>query len=70
MLTDIQITRLQAIKTALIAAEHAHPRSPNLRELHARMAEAVHEGRNLMTDDQFQALGGGTPKTSDPVPGE
>lgn len=63
MLTDTQILRLKAVKTALLEAEQAHPGSRNLKVLHARMSEAVAEAQSLMTPDQFDELGGGTPKT-------
>lgn len=58
-------TKLQSVRTELLAAEKAHPGCRNLKVLHARLTEALHQAHadGRVTDEQVQTLGGGTDKT-------
>lgn len=61
---------LAAIKADLDAAHAAHPGSVPLNRLHARLGRAVEELKDMLTDEQYVALGGGTPKPPAPVADE
>jgi len=59
---DDHFDKFAKVKDALTAAETEHPDSRPLKVLHARAAEALDGFSHLFTDDQYVALGGGTPK--------
>lgn len=63
MLTEAHFQAGRAVRRALDRAEQAHPDSPHLATLHQRLAELRDTFRSDLPDDQFIALGGGTPKT-------
>lgn len=57
---------LSKARDALAAAEEAHPGCPRLAALHARLGRALDRFSHLLTEEQYVALGGGTPKTPPP----
>lgn len=46
-------------RSALLAAEAAHPDSSELKALHASLFAVVQDHANLLTDEQYQTLSGG-----------
>lgn len=62
MVNEQGFQALAAVKEALGRVENRHLDSASVSVLHGRLAAAVAANRDLLTDDQFQALGGGTPK--------
>jgi len=63
--SPLLVTKLNAVRTELLAAEKAHPGSRNLKLLHARMTEALDQAQRdgILPEQQYSTLGGGTPKT-------
>lgn len=57
--------KLSDAKSALLAAEAAHPDSEELKALHASLLTAAGAFQNMLTDDQYQTLSGG--KHEDPA---
>lgn len=65
MATEAQITAGRNVKRALERAEEAHPNSLALHRLHLRLGELLVSFQGEIPDTDFQAFGGGTPKTTD-----
>lgn len=61
------VTKLNAVRTELLAAEKAHPGSRNLKVLHARMTEALDQAKSdgLLPEPEYKAMGGGTDKSAE-----
>lgn len=57
-----QIDAGKAVRRALLRAERTHPRCPDLKALHDRLADLLEAFRPDLPDEEFVALGGGTPK--------
>lgn len=51
--------KLSDAKSALLAAEAAHPGSEELKALHTALFAAAGAFQNMLTDDQYQTLSGG-----------
>jgi hypothetical protein len=64
-LSDTQISAGRAVQRSLARVETKHRNCPEVRALHDRLAALVASFRDDLTDDQFQAFGGGSPKTPD-----
>lgn len=63
---DDHFQHFAKFKASLDAAEKADPDSPHLKVLHARASKALDSFSHMFTDDQYVALGGGTPKSDQP----
>lgn len=68
MLTDKQIAAGRAVQRELKRAEE-NDGIGLLRSLHRALAELRDSFRSDLSDDQYQAFGGGTPKTPPPDEG-
>lgn len=64
MHTPEQHQALVNLKNAIIAAEEAFPDVRDLKLLHGMASRLVAANKDDMTDEQFQTLGGGTPKSA------
>jgi hypothetical protein len=64
-LTAAQIEAGRRVKRALERAEEAHPNSLALHRLHGRLAQLVASFEGQLPAGDFEAFGGGTPKTPD-----
>ncbi len=51
--------KLADARSALLAAEQAHPDSAELKTLHTALFGIVKDHAALLTDDQYQTLSGG-----------
>jgi len=65
-ITPAFLAKIEAVRTALLAAEKAHSGSRNLKVLHARLEELMTQATadGLMSTSQYQAMGGGTDKSA------
>lgn len=68
-LNQAQIDAGHAVKVALDRAETAHPNSLALHRLHRRLAVLRDSFQGDLPAGDFEAFGGGTPKTEDPEGG-
>lgn len=62
-LTPAQIEAGRRVKRALELAHEAHPNSLALHRLHDRLSALVATFEGQLDSGDFQAFGGGTPKT-------
>lgn len=55
--------KLVKVKEALDTLEQRYPEDRTVQVLHYRLGNALEHFRDRFTEEQFVALGGGTPKT-------
>lgn len=61
-MTDEQFAAAERLRDAIREAHAAFPDNRDVGLIHALAERAVHANRSTMTEGQYQALGGGTPK--------